>query len=134
MNLVAFEQCYAHCSNHVTIYTAFVGSLINNVEDAEYLSNRKILENFLGTDEEVTTLFNELGKDVVTDLQTAYLGEVFEEVNRYCVSSWNVGWSGFKLTYFESPWSFISAAAVGLALVLTFLQTFFAVYGYYRPR
>ncbi|CAN1252409.1 UPF0481 protein At3g47200 [Linum perenne] len=133
MNLVAFEQCYAHCSNHITIYTAFMGSLINNVEDAEYLSNRKILENCLGTDEEVTRLFNELGKEVATDLQTAYLGEMVEEVNRYCVDRWNIGWSEFKLTYFASPWSFVSASAVGLALLLTFLQTFFTVYAYYRP-
>ncbi|CAN1252417.1 UPF0481 protein At3g47200 [Linum perenne] len=110
-----------------------MGSLINNVEDAEYLSNRKILENCLGTDEEVTRLFNELGKEVATDLQTAYLGEMVEEVNRYCVDRWNIGWSEFKLTYFASPWSFVSASAVGLALLLTFLQTFFTVYAYYRP-
>ncbi|PQM35144.1 UPF0481 protein [Prunus yedoensis var. nudiflora] len=53
MNFVAFEQCYSHCSKHVTSYAAFMSCLIRTPEDVSFLCDKKIIENYLGTDEEV---------------------------------------------------------------------------------
>lgn len=133
LNCVAFEQCYNHCSNHITSYVTFMGCLINAPSDAGFLCDYKIVENYFGTDEEVARFFNNVGKDVTFDIQRSYLSKVFEDVNEHYSNNWHVRWAGFMHTYFDTPWSFISALAAVVLLILTMIQTFFAFYGYFRP-
>lgn len=133
LNCVAFEQCYRHCSKHVTTYATLMGCLINTPADAGFLSDHKIIENYFGTDEEVGRFFNIVGKDVAFDIHMNYLSELFEGVNEYYRNDWHVRWAGFKHTYFDTPWSFMSALAALVLLFLTMVQSIFAVYGYIRP-
>ncbi|XP_071725042.1 UPF0481 protein At3g47200-like [Rutidosis leptorrhynchoides] len=133
LNCVAFEQCYQYCSKHVTSYAVFMGCLINTPTDAGLLCERKIIENYFGTNEEVARFFHDVGKDVAFDIQRSYLLKLFEDVNKYCNNGWHVQWAGFKHTYFETPWSFISALAAIILLIFTFIQAFFAVYSYFLP-
>ncbi|KAG5517463.1 hypothetical protein RHGRI_038017 [Rhododendron griersonianum] len=111
LNSVAFEQCYGHCSKHMTAYASFMGCLINNPSDAGFLGDREIMENYFGTDKDLAHFFHDLGKDVVFDVKHNYLSKVFEDVNKYHRNGWHVQWAGFKYTYFNTPWSFISALA-----------------------
>ncbi|XP_073265022.1 UPF0481 protein At3g47200 [Populus alba] len=133
LNCVAFEQCYAHCSNHITSYVTFMGCLINAPSDAGFLCEYKIVENYFGADEEIASFFNNVGKDVTFDIQRSYLSKVFEDVNEHYSNNWHVRWAEFKHAYFDTPWSFISALAAFVLLVLTMIQAFFAFYGYFRP-
>lgn len=133
LNFVAFEQCYHHCTKHITTYATFMGRLMNTPADAGFLSDRKILENYLGGDEEVARFFSIIGKDVAFDIENSYMSEVFECVNRYYQNGWHVRWAGFKHTYFNTPWSFMSAMAALILLILTMVQSFFAVYAYFYP-
>ncbi|KAJ6927585.1 hypothetical protein NC651_011579 [Populus alba x Populus x berolinensis] len=133
LNCVAFEQCYAHCSNHITSYVTFMGCLINAPCDAGFLCEYKIVENYFGADEEIASFFNNVGKDVTFDIQRSYLSKVFEDVNEHYSNNWHVRWAEFKHAYFDTPWSFISALAAIVLLVLTMIQAFFAFYGYFRP-
>lgn len=133
LNFVAYEQCYRHCSKHITTYATLMGCLINTPADAGFLSDHKVIENYFGTDEEVARFFNVVGKDVAFDIHNNYLSELFEGVNEYNRNDWHVQWAGFKYTYFDSPWSFLSAMAALILLFLTMIQAFFAVYGYIRP-
>ncbi|KAB2595404.1 hypothetical protein D8674_030854 [Pyrus ussuriensis x Pyrus communis] len=111
LNFVAFEQCYSHCPKYITTYAAFMTCLVRTPMDATFLSDKNIIENYLGTDKEVVHFFKNLGKDVPFDIDKNIL---------------HVQWARFRFKYFESPWSFLSALAA-------LIQAFFAVYGYLRP-
>lgn len=135
LNSVAFEQCYSHCSKHVTAYATFMGCLISNPGDAGFLGDHKIVENYFGTERELAHFFNDLGKDVSFDIEdNNYLSMVFEDVNEYHRNGWHVQWAGFKYTYFKTPWSFISALAALILLLLNMILAFFAVYPYARGK
>ncbi|CBI21372.3 unnamed protein product, partial [Vitis vinifera] len=107
LNLIAFEQCHLDCSNDITSYVIFMDSLINSPEDVGYLHYCGIMEHWLGSESEVADLFNRLCQEVVFDINDSYL-------------------SSF-------PWTIISFVAAVVLLALTFAQTFYAVYSYYRP-
>ncbi|XP_020424599.1 UPF0481 protein At3g47200 [Prunus persica] len=132
LNFVAFEQCYSHCSKHITTYAALMSCLISTPVDAAFLSDKNIIENYLGTDEEVAHFFKNLGKDVPFDIDESYLCKLFKDVNEYHRNIWHVRWAGFRFKYFDNPWSFLSAVAAVVLLLLTAIQTFFTVYDYFN--
>ncbi|KAI3706466.1 hypothetical protein L6452_24230 [Arctium lappa] len=134
LNGIIFEQCYSNCSKDITTYIVFLGCLINTSMDVGLLSDSKIIHNYLGTDKELVKFFNNVGKYVAFDIDDNYLKNVFREINEYCDNGWHVGWAGFKHTYFDSPWTFISAFAAFVLLCLAGLQTFYTVYPYYYER
>lgn len=133
LNCVAFEQCYSDCSKHITSYTTFMSCLISKPSDVGFLSDQNVIENDFGTDKEVVRFFSNISKDVPFDFQQSYLFELFEDVNEHCRNQWHVRWADFKYTYFNTPWSFISALAATFLLVLTMIQAFFAIYAYVLP-
>ncbi|KAF8006987.1 hypothetical protein BT93_K1094 [Corymbia citriodora subsp. variegata] len=120
LNFVAFEQCHTGSSKHITAYATFMACLLNTPADAELLCDRKIIEKYFGTDEKIAHFFSNIGKDVF-DIHKNYLCKVFQDVNT------------FKNTYFNTRWSLMSAVATFILLALAAIQSFFAVYAYYRP-
>ena len=133
LNCVAYEQCHKSCSKHITTYATFLDYIVNTYKDVEYLADRNIIENCFGNDEEVANFINNLGKDVVFDPEKCYLSKLFNDVHVYYGNSWHVQWASFKYTYFDTPWSFISAIAALILLILTLLQTLYSVLSYYHP-
>ncbi|KAL0647230.1 hypothetical protein Bca4012_045521 [Brassica carinata] len=133
LNCVAFEQLYADSSNHITSYVAFMACLINEESDAAFLSERRILENYFGTEEEVSRFYKSIGKDVAFDLERSYLAKVFEGVNEYSSKGFHVHCAEFVHTHFDSPWTFASSFAALLLLMFAALQVFFAAYSYFQP-
>ncbi|KAK4392091.1 hypothetical protein Sango_1986900 [Sesamum angolense] len=117
----------------MTTYATLLDCLINTAKDVEYLCDKNILENYFGTDGEVARFINNMGKDVSFDIDMCYLSELFNEVNHYYRNHWHVHWASFKYTYFKTPWSFISALAAFVLLVLTVAQTLFTIMAYVRP-
>ncbi|KAF5473605.1 hypothetical protein F2P56_010205, partial [Juglans regia] len=134
VNCVAFEQCYNSYSKYVTTYVTLLDCLVNSQKDVEYLCDRNIIENYFGTEGEVAHFINNMGKDVAFDFDRCYLSNLFNDVNEYYQSSWHVQWASFKYTYFDTPWSGISALAAFVLLLLTLAQTFFTIYPYVHPR
>ncbi|XP_028789988.1 UPF0481 protein At3g47200-like [Neltuma alba] len=126
LNCEAFEQCYNGCSMDITTYVTLMDCLINTHRDVEYLCDRNIIENHFGTDGEVAHFFNSAGKEVAFDIDTCYLSQLFNDVHQYYRSGLHVQWASFKYTYFDTPWSFISALAAFILLVLTVAQTYFS--------
>nr|DAD48642.1 TPA_asm: hypothetical protein HUJ06_018579 [Nelumbo nucifera] len=133
LNCVAFEQCYKYCTTHITTYATLMDCLIDTTKDVGYLCDYNVIQNYFGTDAEVVGFFNNLGKDTTLDIQDCYLTKLFDDVNHYYYNNWHVYWASFKHTYFDTPWSFISAVAAVVLLLLTMAQTFFTVYPYFRP-
>ncbi|CAB4287613.1 unnamed protein product [Prunus armeniaca] len=117
---------------HITTYAASMSCLISTPGDAAFLSDKNIIENYLGTDEEVAHFFKNLGKDVPFDIDDGYLCKLFKDVYKYHRNIWHVRWAGFRFKYFDTPWSFLSAVAAVVLLLLTAIQAFFAVYDYFN--
>ncbi|VVB05122.1 unnamed protein product [Arabis nemorensis] len=132
-NLIAFEQCHIHSSNNITSYILFMDNLINSAEDVSYLHHCGIIEHWLGSDSEVADLFNRLCKEVIFDPKDSYLSQLSGEVNRYYSRKWNSLKATLRHKYFNNPWAYFSFSAAVILLFLTFSQSFYAVYAYYRP-
>ncbi|KAM2640361.1 hypothetical protein TB1_026751 [Malus domestica] len=133
LNLIAFEQCHLDCSNDITSYAIFMDNLINSPQDVGYLHYCGIIEHWLGSDDEVADLFNRLCQEVVFDINDSYLSPLSADVNRYYDHRWNAWRASLKHNYFSNPWAILSFIAAVVLLFLTFAQTFYGVYGYYRP-
>lgn len=133
LNCVAYEQCHKSCSKHMTTYATLLDCLVNTYKDVEYLCDRNIFENCYGTDSEVARFINNMAKDVAIDINLCYLAGLFNDVNEYYRNNWHVTWASFMYTYFATPWSFISAFAGLILLLLTITQTYFTVLAYVRP-
>lgn len=132
LNCVAYEQCHKSCSKHITTYATLLDCLVNTYKDVEYLCDRNIIENCFGNDGDVARFVNNLGKDVAFDMDRCYLAKLFNDVHHYYGNSWHVQWASFKYTYFDTPWSCISAFAALILLIMTLLQTFYTVLGHYQ--
>ncbi|CAA0385423.1 unnamed protein product [Arabidopsis thaliana] len=133
LNLIAFEQCHIDSSNDITSYIIFMDNLIDSHEDVSYLHYCGIIEHWLGSDSEVADLFNRLCQEVVFDTEDSYLSRLSIEVNRYYDHKWNAWRATLKHKYFNNPWAIVSFCAAVILLVLTFSQSFYAVYAYYKP-
>ncbi|XP_076952581.1 UPF0481 protein At3g47200-like [Bidens hawaiensis] len=133
LNLIAFEQSHLDCGNEITSYVIFMDNLINSQEDVGYLHYCGIFEHWLGSDADVADLFNRLCQEVVFDINNSYLSELSEKVNRFYNHKWNSWRASLMHNYFSNPWAIISFIAAVILLILTSAQTFYGVYGYYRP-
>ncbi|KAF9682220.1 hypothetical protein SADUNF_Sadunf05G0086000 [Salix dunnii] len=70
LNCVAFEQCHNGSSKHFTTYATLLDCLVNTFKDVEHLCDRNIIENYFGTDSEVASFINDLGKEVAFDIES----------------------------------------------------------------
>ncbi|XP_078161194.1 UPF0481 protein At3g47200-like [Carex rostrata] len=132
-NLIAFEQCkYGKENNPFTSFVYLLDNLVNTPNDVTILQECGIIENWLGSEEELTHFINQVteGAGIGDD---HYLAELFTEVNKYVESSWHRHRAKLIRDYFSSPWAIISLIAALILLVLTLVQSFFAVFAYFRP-
>ncbi|KAB1220911.1 hypothetical protein CJ030_MR3G026790 [Morella rubra] len=129
VNCVAFEQSHKSFSKHVTTYATLLDCLVETAEDIEYLCDSNIIENDFGTEADIARFINNMGKDVVFDINRCYLSELFNKVDKYYQSNLHRQWASFKNLYLDTPWKFFSALAALMLLMLTILQTVFDSYG-----
>ncbi|CAL9247321.1 unnamed protein product [Arabidopsis halleri] len=135
LNCVAFEQFYTDSSNELTSYIVFMGCLLNDEEDVTFLRNDKlIIENHFGSNNEVSEFFKTISKDVVFEVHTSYLKDVFKGVNEYTKRWYNGLWAGFRHTHFESPWTCLSSFAVVFVILLTMLQSTVAILSFLNDK
>ncbi|XP_042518667.1 UPF0481 protein At3g47200-like [Macadamia integrifolia] len=133
LNMKAYEQCHIDCGNEVTSYLILMDNLINSAEDVKYLHRQKILEHWLGSNEEVAKFFNSLCRQVAFDFQDSYISKMSADVNNYCDRRRNEWLAIFRQNHCRNPWTIISLFAGVVFLLLTSVQTFYTVYGHYRP-
>ncbi|XP_059439839.1 UPF0481 protein At3g47200-like [Corylus avellana] len=133
LNCVAFEQCYKSCTKYVTAYATLLDCLVNTSADVQYLREHIVIDNYLADDHEVALFINGLGKDVTVDIRHCYLSKLFNDVDKYYRKNSHVYFASFRRTYFNTPWSFISASAAFVLLLLTVVQTIFSIITYVHP-
>ncbi|XP_068660485.1 UPF0481 protein At3g47200-like [Aristolochia californica] len=133
LNLAAFEQSNPHCGHQMTTYITFMDCLIGSAKDVGILCRNRIIENWLGSESEVAALFNKLGREVTIEEEGFYLAELFEQVNRYYRTDWHAWRASLVHDYFSNPWATLSLLAAVILLALTFVQSFFAAFSYFKP-
>jgi hypothetical protein len=131
VNCVAFEQRHSNSSKHFSVYALLLGCLVNTAGDVEYLCDRHVIDNYIGTDAEAACFINILGKDLTFDIDYINLWSLFFNVNEYYQNRLNRQWTSFKREYFDKPWLWISALVALVLSVLTFLQTYYTIYDHY---
>lgn len=133
LNLMAFEQCRFDVSNNITSYISFMDNLIDSGEDVKHLRYVDIIEHWLGSDQVVADLFNNLCKEVVLGVNDNYLSNVSNQLKEYCQRKFNVWKASLKRDYCSNPWAIISFSAAFLLILFTIVQTSYGVVGYHKP-
>lgn len=132
-NVIAFEMCKQFQMNPVAYYLSLMGMLIGSEEDVALLTRKGIITNWLGSDKEVAELFHGLCKGIAAN--TNYpIGRLVKQVNLYYRNTWSVWFAEFKHRYFSSPWNLAGLFAAIALLVLTVLQTVYAILTYKASR
>ena len=111
-------------------YLRFLDSLIDHDDDVKELQSSGILQNNLGTHEQVAEFFNTVSSNLESNFH-AYK-DVRVKIRKHLKNHYN---SRLKMwmtqcldTYFGSPWTIIAWVGAALALFFTAVQTYFAVF------
>ncbi|XP_043709472.1 UPF0481 protein At3g47200-like [Telopea speciosissima] len=123
-NLVALEQCCPEYTKQISSYALLMDNLIRSNKDARLLQQRGIIVNRLDSDEEVTSLFNNLCKEI--EVGESYYVGLCQQVNSYCNSNWHGQWS--KLRNELHPYLL---QIFGILLLLSFTGTIFSVLSFF---
>ncbi|GMN55502.1 hypothetical protein TIFTF001_024618 [Ficus carica] len=129
VNLIAYENCLDNFRTRyeVTSYISFLDSLIDHANDVKELRSTQILHNRLGSDEEVTSLFNEIGTDLVPNIKI--YKDVRSDVMKYYKSKWMIKLAETYHDHFSSPsWTVLAFFGALLGLALSAIQTWFVVF------
>ncbi|XP_038709861.1 UPF0481 protein At3g47200-like [Tripterygium wilfordii] len=129
-NLVAFEQCQQDSKHYITSYIMLMDRLIDTADDVELLQRERILENVLGGGDDVSNLFNNIGRQIV--LKDFYFARLCNQVNAYTKSRRHRYIAALRRDYFKNPWSITSFVAAVALILLTFLQTLYTLLSYYH--
>ncbi|XP_008240772.1 PREDICTED: UPF0481 protein At3g47200-like [Prunus mume] len=125
MNLIAYEMCPDFQNDFgVTSYIGFLDSLIDHPDDVKHLRKKHILRNFLGSDDEVAQLFNEIGTDLVPN--NAIYSDVKSKIEDHYKTNWKKWMAQFFHEHFSSPWTILAFIGVLLGLGMTAAQTWYA--------
>ncbi|KAG9441101.1 hypothetical protein H6P81_016955 [Aristolochia fimbriata] len=133
-NMVAWEQCHFNVGGYFTSYCIFMDYLVNAVEDVHILQNERIIEQRLGSEEQVASLFNGLSTNIAyIAYENDFLLGLYRDLNNYCGNRFNLWRAKLLVDYFSSPWAIISVIAAIFLLLMTAIQTFYTAYAYHRP-
>ncbi|KAF8387638.1 hypothetical protein HHK36_026291 [Tetracentron sinense] len=127
-NLIASEQCCNGRATYITSYAFLMDSLINSADDVKFLRRHEIITNYLGDDEGVSTLFNNLCNEVT--LVNFKHARVCDLVNAHYKARRHVWRAMLMRNYFHSPWAILSFIAAILLLIFTFTGTLFSILSY----
>ncbi|KAL6607987.1 hypothetical protein ACP70R_041050 [Stipagrostis hirtigluma subsp. patula] len=130
-NLVAFEQTCPRFGNDFTAYIAFISQLVSTPSDVALLARRGIILHHMRSDDEVSTLFSKLGKNVDFDPNGVYylqfVCQMMEEYYQNRVNRW-MAWLWHK--HFNNPWMVLAVVAAAVVLICTIVQSLLALLAY----
>ena len=115
---------YFDSNFEITSYICFLNSLMNQADHVMDLRKAGILHNFLGSDQAVAKLFNELGTNLVPNPNI--YSDVRADIDKHH-QTLNSRMFRFYHDYFDSPWSVPALFDILLELVLSVIQAWFTV-------
>ncbi|KAL1292904.1 hypothetical protein HN51_053459 [Arachis hypogaea] len=139
-NFIAYEMCpdfrntFECCS-----FFSFMDSLIDDAEDVKELRSAGVIQNLLRSDQELAEFLNDITHDLPTKMFNQFLpvdAAVFSkkyiqvkfQIEKHYSNTWKTWLAEARSTYFNSPWSLLAVLAAFTALVLTFIQTWYAMH------
>ncbi|KAF8665855.1 hypothetical protein HU200_053935 [Digitaria exilis] len=134
-NLMAMEE-QEDQQRPVTAYCLFMSQVACTAEDIELLQGSKVLEHFLGTDEQAAKGFAELCDGVAFDIdkpERNYLRKVWHDLDERCRKPGNNFQGFFRQRYCGNMFY---RMVFFMALVLNIcqmIQAIYAVVGYHKP-
>ena len=114
-NVMALEQCLYLREEYICSYVALMDQLINTGKDVDFLVDKKIISNLLGSDKEAAMLVNGLCDQIPRD--TCRFARYFNELNKFYENPWNVTKATLKKVYFKDLWTG-SSTIVGIFVLL----------------
>ena len=122
-NIMALEQIHYIENAYYTDYFILLDLLINTSKDVDLLCDKKILVNYLGDNNAVKSMINNLNKDIIwSGTRDDYI-DLCKELNGFYENHWHKRKATLKSEYFSTPWKTASTVAAIILLVLTFIQT-----------
>ncbi|KAJ0014930.1 hypothetical protein Pint_20098 [Pistacia integerrima] len=126
LNMAAYESSPNGPDDFgVSSYIWLMDSLIDHAEDVKELRSKGILLNFLGSDQQVADLFNEIADNLVSHPH-AY-AVVRDDIEKHYQNRLKIWLAEWLHTHFTSPWTVLAFIGAVLALVLTVIQTYESV-------
>ena len=126
LNLIAYEMCLDFQNDfEITSYISFLDSLIDKADDVKMLRQAGILYNYLGSDEHVAQIFNDIGTDLVPNSEI--YSDVRVQIQKHYKNQLMTWLAQVYHDHFNSPWTFLAFFGALLALALTVIQTWYAV-------
>ncbi|MED6199302.1 hypothetical protein PIB30_074732 [Stylosanthes scabra] len=139
-NLIAYEMCpdfpnsFECCS-----FFSLMDSLVDDAKDVKELRLAGVIQNLLGSDEELAKFFNDIGHDLPTKMfNQVYTSdavpiskEYFQvkcEIEKHYSSKWRTFLAETRTTYFSSPWALLAFLGTLAGLILTALQTWYTIH------
>lgn len=118
--------------NEVTSYVFVMDRLIDSDKDVRLLHWSGIIENLLGSDDDVARLFNRLSTNMCPDSLDVWaeqdkLAETYRKPGRHCLAY-------AKHNYFTNAWVTLTIVAAILIFALTVAQTVYAVLDYHKKK
>ncbi|KAL4191866.1 hypothetical protein AMTRI_Chr06g169350 [Amborella trichopoda] len=130
LNMMAFEQLHVRNLNWVSSYVSLLDDLIDTANDVELLVSSGVIDNAMGSKEDVADIFNRIAHGMVFS-ENPHLMGVRNRLIHHCKVPSNRWRAYFVHTYLSDPWTLISLLAAALLLLLTILQTLYTVLSYY---
>nr|XP_048322756.1 uncharacterized protein LOC125420253 [Ziziphus jujuba var. spinosa] len=121
-NVMALEQFVYPKAPRICSYIFLLDQLIDTVEDVDLLVDKRIVENWLGSNRAVVNLVNKLNDQIV--IPRFFYADICDKLNNYHKERLNVARSTLNRVYFKDIWTG-SSTVVGLVLVVF---SFFSTY------
>ncbi|KAM7490182.1 hypothetical protein LguiA_033103 [Lonicera macranthoides] len=133
-NMIACEQTRRGNPKRVGGYIVLLSNLIKSSKDVVLLSDCGIIQHPNHNVDEVIRLFETDVKGVAYTTTECYFWGLYVEMHAYSRKNWHQ-WKGswfkwkhmLRKNYFSSPWSIISFIAALILLILTVIQTAYAI-------
>ncbi|XP_030934252.1 UPF0481 protein At3g47200-like [Quercus lobata] len=126
-NIMALEQCYHINDRYITDFYIILDYLINTTKDVDLLVEKGIIINSLEDSNAVAFMINNLNKGIFLKNMNSDLCYLCEKLNAFYEEPWH-RWNAFlRHEYFSTPLKVASSIPGLVLLVLTLLQTVFAI-------
>ncbi|KAG9441345.1 hypothetical protein H6P81_017199 [Aristolochia fimbriata] len=131
-NMIVYEQIHRPQRFCFTVYATLMDNMINTTKDVEELAYKGIIDNSVGSLEDVASLFNRIGKGLIISWDRDSM-KLTSEVNKYCSSKQHKWRAKLVHDYFSNPWAIFSLIGALVLLLLTCIQSVFSVLSYVLP-
>ena len=117
---MALEQCHYPKQSYICNYIVLLDHLINTRDDVEFLVEKGIIVNALGSNKAVATMVNKLALEI-TEKNTCYK-HLADQINKFYENDWNRNMGSLGTVYFRDIWRGTATVVGIIVLVVTILN------------